>query len=50
MEPKKGEQRIKRPVYQNGKIYFNRATERKFFFALTIIMLLAVVLTKAGLF
>ena len=50
MEPKNGEQRRKRPVYQDGKIYFNRATERKFFFALTIIMLLVGVLAKAGLF
>ena len=50
MEPKNGEQRRKLPVYKDGKIYFNRATERKFFFALTIIMLLAGVLAKAGLF
>lgn len=50
MEPKHGEQRRKRPVYQNGKIYFNRTTERKFFFALTIILLLAGFLAKAGLF
>ena len=50
MEPKNGEQRRKRPVYKDGKIYFNRATERKFFFAVTLIMLLAGVLAKAGLF
>ena len=50
MEQKHGDTEKKRSVYQNGKIYFNRATERKFFFALTLIMLLAGVLAKAGLF
>ena len=50
MEPKHGDSEKKRPVYQNGKIYFNRATERKFFFALTIIALLAGFLAKTGLF
>jgi len=40
----------KRPVYQDGRICFNRTSERKFFFALTLIMLLAGILAKAGLF
>ncbi len=40
----------RRPVYQDGKICFDRSTERKFFFVLTVIMLLAGALAKAGLF
>ena len=36
--------------YKNGKIYFNRETERSFFFILTIVMLLLGLLAKAGLF
>ena len=37
-------------LHENGKIYFTRETERKFYFVLTIIMLLLGILAKAGLF
>ncbi len=43
-EPKKVVQ------YQDGKIFFSRETERKFYFILTILMLLLGLLAKAGLF
>ena len=36
--------------YENGKIYFSREVERKFFFILTLIMLFAGLLVKIGLF
>ena len=36
--------------YKNGKIYFSRAMERKFFFILTVIMLLMGLFAKVGLF
>ena len=36
--------------YKNGKIYFSREMERKFFFILTVIMLLLGIFAKAGLF
>jgi hypothetical protein len=36
--------------YKNGKIYFSRETERKFFFILTVIMLLLGLFAKVGLF
>ncbi len=36
--------------YKNGKIYFSRETERKFFFILTVIMLLVGLFAKVGLF
>jgi len=36
--------------YKSGKTYFSRQVERKFFFILTIIMLLLGLLAKAGLF
>jgi hypothetical protein len=36
--------------YKNGKIYFSRETERKFFFILTVIMLLMGLFAKVGLF
>jgi len=37
-------------IQENGKIYFSRHTERRFFFILTIVMLLAGILFKAGWF
>lgn len=37
-------------VHDNGKIFFTRETERKFYFFLTIIMLLSGILAKVGLF
>ncbi len=43
-EQKKGVQ------YKNGKIYFSKETERKFFFILTVIMLLVGFFAKIGLF
>ncbi|UCF95781.1 MAG: hypothetical protein JSW39_07400 [Desulfobacterales bacterium] len=33
---------------ENGRIYFSRAAERKFFFSLTVIMLLLGVLFRLG--
>ena len=33
---------------KHGKIYFTRAAERKFFFALTLLMLAAAVLFRLG--
>ena len=35
--------------FENGKIYFSRKAEQRFFFALTVIMLLAGILYKFGL-
>ena len=35
--------------FENGKIYFSRTAEQRFFFALTVIMLLAGILYKFGL-
>ena len=37
-------------LHEKGKIYFTRETERKFYFGLTIIMLLFGILAKVGLF
>ena len=37
-------------LYENGKIYFTRETERKFYFVLMIIMAILGILAKAGLF
>jgi len=34
--------------FANGKIYFSRTAEQRFFFALTVIMLLAGILYKFG--
>jgi len=36
--------------YRDGKIYFSKEAERKFYFFLTILMLLLGLLAKAGLF
>jgi hypothetical protein len=33
---------------ENGRIYFSRATERRFFFSLTVVMLLVGLLFKLG--
>jgi len=35
-------------LIENGRIYFSRAAERKFFFSLTVIMLLLGILFKLG--
>ena len=37
-------------IREEGKIYFNRETEKKIFFGLTLIMLLLGILAKIGLF
>jgi len=37
-------------VHDRGKIYFNSQTERKFYFILTIIMLLSGILIQVGVF
>jgi len=37
-------------LYDKGKFYYSKKTERKFYFVLTIIMLLIGILTKIGLF
>jgi hypothetical protein len=44
IEPKKG------LFHANGVTYFDRKTERKVFFVITLIMLLLGVLAKLGLF
>jgi len=36
--------------YKDGKIYFSKKTERKLFFLLTIIMLIAGIFAKLDLF
>lgn len=36
--------------YDNGKIYFSRQTERKFYFVLTMIVLISGIIFKSGLF
>jgi hypothetical protein len=35
--------------YRNGKIYFSKEAERRFYFILTILMLILGLLAKAGL-
>ena len=35
--------------YKNGKIYYSKDAEKKLFFILTIMMLLAGILVKAGI-
>ena len=41
----------RRMLFQsNGKVYFSKETERKFFFTLTLGMLLLGILAKLGLF
>ncbi len=37
-------------IHENGRIYFSRSAERRFYFVLTIAMLLAGILYKAGQF
>lgn len=37
-------------LYADGKIFFTKETERKFYFVLTLIMLLYGILSKADLF
>jgi len=34
--------------FENGKMYFSKATERRFYFGMTIIMLLAGIFYKLG--
>ena len=36
-------------IRRNGRLYFSQKTERKFFFVLTLMMLLSGILLKAGL-
>ena len=45
-----GNKRTQLLVHEDGKIYFSKENERKFYFLLTIIMLLAGILYRAGLF
>jgi len=44
MEP----QDKRKPRFEDGRIYFSRLAERKFFFSLTVIMLLLGILSKLG--
>ena len=37
-------------LYEEGKFYFSKQLERKFYFGLTIIMLSLGILAKVGLF
>ncbi len=41
-------ERRKSLFYQNGKFYFTQKTERRFFFIMTLIMLLLGLLVKLG--
>lgn len=41
--------RKKRILYQDGRLYFSKETERKFYFILTMIMLVAGILYKTGI-
>ena len=36
-------------VFQDGKIYFSRTTERRFYFLLTIVLAILGILAKTGL-
>lgn len=36
-------------IYENGRFYFTKMAERKFYFVLTLIMLLAGILYKVGI-
>ncbi len=45
-----GNRRTELIVYADGKIYFSKENERRFYFLLTIIMLLTGILYKVGLF
>ncbi len=41
-------QEKKKQRFEDGRIYFSRAAERKFFFSLTVIMLVLGLLFKLG--
>jgi hypothetical protein len=45
-----GSDRKKNICYKNGKIYFSKETEKRFYFFFTVILLLAAALSKAGIF
>ncbi|MBL0715427.1 MAG: hypothetical protein JJV98_17195 [Desulfosarcina sp.] len=51
-EPNQGhaDKREERMLYSNGKIYFRKEGERRFYFLLTIAILVAGILYKIGLF
>jgi hypothetical protein len=36
-------------IYENGRFYFTKMAERKFYFVLTLIMLVAGILYKMGI-
>ena len=40
----------KKGRFEDGRLYFSRAAERKFFFSLTVVMLLLGLLFKLGVF
>jgi hypothetical protein len=48
MDAEKIERPTKKIPYGNGKIYFSRRAERKFYFILTVLMLLLGLLAKIG--
>ncbi len=39
----------RRLVYENGRVYFTKETERAFYFVLTLVMLVAGILYKTGI-
>ena len=49
MGSKEMERSPKKIQYRNGKFYFSRRAERKFYFMLTLLMLVLGLLAKAGL-
>jgi len=48
--PKQDESQKNRICYRDGKFYFTRKSERTFYFILTMIMLVAGILYKTGIF
>jgi hypothetical protein len=48
IEDRKESRGKKKRRFEDGRLYFSRAAERKFFFSLTVIMLLMGLLFKLG--
>ena len=48
--PTDNDAKRKRIYYKDGKFYFDKKTERTFYFALTMLVLIFGVLTKCGVF
>ena len=50
MDSKEMERSPKKIQYRDGKFYFSRRAERKFYFILTLLMMVLGLLAKTGLF